>query len=248
MTPKRPTIPRNERLEANQGTERCTAGAAIVRLPLRRRQRIALQHGGDEHAFLVECGCLTVDAILPGGRRQVILILYPGDAICRSAAPPVPAIWLTAMRQSIVARMRDAGGDAGPWPGDVDRCTSLARLAARSALHAIAIGRLSGEERLASLMLEMALRLGQSTPGGQSFEIPLSRNDMADYLALNPDTLSRLMSRFKARDILSMPARNRAIVRDFDALAGATPLASALRELCQPPVVQSKSRMLAPSC
>ncbi|MEQ1611237.1 MAG: Crp/Fnr family transcriptional regulator [Hyphomicrobiaceae bacterium] len=199
-----------------------------VRIGLRRRQRLALQQGGPEHVFIVESGCLTLDTVLPGNRRQVALVLYAGDMIAKSAAPPVPQVGLTAMLPSMVARLRidDTCGTDLTGLG-----AATARLAARSSLHTIAIGRLTGEERIATLFLEMALYLGKPTPGGWSFEIPLSRSDMADYMALNPDTLSRLVSRLRASGLITMPTRSRATVKDLSALEELTPLAQSLRML-----------------
>lgn len=188
---------------------------------------------------MVESGCLTLDAVLPENRRQVALILYAGDMISKSAAPPVAQVGLTAMLPSMVARLRfdigepqkAADGNAGRLGQALDVATATARLAARSALHTIAIGRLTGEERIATLFLELALYLGKPTPGGCSFEIPLSRNDMADYMALNPDTLSRHVSRLRSTGVVAMPTRSRATVKDLVALEALTPLAQALHDL-----------------
>ena len=194
-----------------------------ARLSLRRRQRIPL---GDRSTatYLVEGGCLTVDAMLSGSRRQVLLILYPGDTISGTTTPAVPGVGLTAVAPSILRRLQ---GDGSPG-SELAANGALSRMMARSMLHAAAIGRLTSEERFSALLLEMAHHLGQPTPGGCTFEMPLSRADMADYLALNPDTLSRLVSRLRARDILHMPSRRRVIVQDMQALSDLCPIARAL--------------------
>jgi CRP/FNR family transcriptional regulator, anaerobic regulatory protein len=218
----------------HEAADRASAGGNGVHLMLRRRQRIALQYDAPDHAFVVESGCLTLDAVLPQNRRQVTLILYAGDVILRSAAPPVPQIGLTAMLPSVVDRRRTSDPGVGANAANakpLDLAAAIARVAARTGLHAIAIGRLTGEERIATLLLEMALYLGKPTLGGQTFEIPLSRNDMADYMALNPDTLSRLMSRLRASGLVTMPTRSRATIKDLAALEAMTPLADALRQL-----------------
>jgi CRP/FNR family transcriptional regulator len=182
------------------------------------------------YTFVVDSGCLTADTVLAGGRRQVLLILYPGDSISGSTAPMGVGVGLTAVVPSVLTRLSAEALEAAAF-GAVRRAElydAQARMMARSMLHAAAIGRLTSEERFAALMLEMAHHLGQPTPGGCTFELPLSRADMADYLALNPDTLSRLVSRLRARDILHMPSRRRVIVQDIEALSGLCPLAKAL--------------------
>ncbi len=64
-----------------------------------------------------------------------------------------------------------------------------------------------------------------------AFELPFNRKDIADYLGLNPDTLSRIMSRLKAAGLIGHSERNRAVVRDFPALAARTPAAQSLVEI-----------------
>lgn len=204
------------------------AGGTVepVRVSMRRRQRLPLGEAALPFIYLVDSGCLTVDAVLSQNRRQILLILYPGDTVSGMTAPSVPGVGLTAVAPSTLRRLSVEAGPSGALRTATE--TVLPRMMARSMLHAAAIGRLTSEERFAALLLEMAHHLGQPTPGGCTFELPLSRADMADYLALNPDTLSRLVSRFRARGILHMPSRRRVIVRDMPALSGLCPLATAL--------------------
>jgi DNA-binding transcriptional regulator YhcF (GntR family) len=82
------------------------------------------------------------------------------------------------------------------------------------------------------LLVELALRTGESSPGGgAAFDLPFNRKDIADYLGLNPDTLSRIMSRLKAAGLISQSERHRAVVHDFGALAARSPAARALIEV-----------------
>ncbi len=95
-----------------------------------------------------------------------------------------------------------------------------------------AVGRFDCQQRVATFLLELALRIGVAAPcGGIEFEMPLSRTDMADYLGLNADTLSRTMSRMRASGLLSHPDRRRALIRDLAALAARTPAAQSLMAL-----------------
>jgi CRP/FNR family transcriptional regulator, anaerobic regulatory protein len=63
------------------------------------------------------------------------------------------------------------------------------------------------------------------------FDMPLSRTEIADYLGLNADTLSRTMSRLRSSGVLNHTKRNRAVLRDFRALAALSPAARALIDL-----------------
>lgn len=221
-------VHRNSRPGSRKRPPQCAGQPApIVRLHLRARQLIAIDAGDEDTLYLVERGCVTLSARLPDGERHVMLVLYPGDMVSRAFTPPLPEARLGAAMPSVLVRTRFDDIGASPASG-------APRLLARAALHAAAIGRLSGEERLATLLVEIALHLGHSAPGGYTFELPLSRSEMADYLGLNPDTLSRLMSRLRARGLIAMPTRDRVIARDFEAFLALSPLAVTLQRMCSP--------------
>jgi len=102
----------------------------------------------------------------------------------------------------------------------------------RLALHAATLGQFDCEQRVATLLVELALHTGVNSPGGVvAFDLPFNRKDIADYLGLNPDTLSRIMSRLKTAGLIGHSKRNRAVVRDFPALASRSPAARSLIEI-----------------
>lgn len=172
------------------------------------------------------------------------MLLYPGDVLSPGALPPSLALTIVAGLPTTLIALAAGGGRDGPSgtaSGPVAQETltpqngaqsAPQRQLARAGLHAIALGRLTGEERVASGLVEMALFLGRRVGNGYTFEMPMSRRDLADYLALNPDTLSRIVSRFKARRLIANPGRRHMIIADFDGLAALTPLAGALARLC----------------
>ena len=113
------------------------------------------------------------------------------------------------------------------------RDAAAARLA-RYALHTAVLGQFSSEQRVATVLTELAMLTGTPLPaGGIVIDMPFRRNDLADYLGLNPDTLSRIVARLRRDGILGHTARSRAVVRDFRALARLTPAARSLAEIHQ---------------
>ncbi len=188
----------------------------------------------EDHVFGVESGCLFVELMAASDCRTLVQILYPGDMVERRGLPPFSPLSLTAAAPSTVIRYASCKPEpVGSMPvhDPLGLQASRLRLLARAHLHAVVIGRLSSEQRLATMLLELAYALGHEAAGGVSFPMPLSRADIADYLALNPDTLSRLLSRLRTRKLVAMPTRSRAIVKSIDALAALSPLADAVREV-----------------
>ena len=110
----------------------------------------------------------------------------------------------------------------------------LATQQARANLPIATIENLTGDERVASFLIELPLRLGNSSPEGLSFRGPFCHIVIADYLALNADTLSRIMSRLKVRDIVMQKAREHTLASDEKVLCDLSPITNAMVALHSP--------------
>lgn len=214
---------------------RPTEPGSGVRLSLNRQQRVPVVPDGMGHVYIVETGVLMVEVLLQTGHRQILEILYPGDVFLSRDAPILPSTTLIAASAAAVQRLRaelvDAMTQADSEFGR-SIASALALRSARRSLHLTSVSVLSGEERLADFLVETALFLSKPAGRGRSFELNLTRQDMADYLALNPDTLSRMFSRLKSSGLVSV-TRGRAVVPDWDALCRTSPMAAPLTELRQ---------------
>jgi CRP-like cAMP-binding protein len=203
----------------------------------RRRQRLGIDPAPNESVYIVRSGLLGVEASTPGKPRQILELFYPGDVIRRALVPDLPGVTLTSLNVTEVWRLPARSFDALIAANQELLAQTQRRLAeqhARSLLHASIIGGLTGDERFASLLVELGLRLGAAGAGGKSFDVPLSRTDIADYLALNPDTLSRITSRFKTRGLLQHSRNGHTVLPAWDTLCSATPLAAPLLALHGP--------------
>ncbi|MGE3529267.1 MAG: Crp/Fnr family transcriptional regulator [Methyloceanibacter sp.] len=203
----------------------------------RRGHALALAGESGEMAFFVRSGALVLHLTLPNSARQVASFLFPGDMIRSSFAPPDAEATLVAPVAGEVLRMRFSAVEAlAASDPAVMRFVneSTANRVRRQALHAATLGQLDCEQRVATLLLEIALRTGISTAQGVAFDLPFNRRDIAAYLGLNPDTLSRIMSRFRGV-LITHTDRNRIIVRDFAALAARTPAAKSLLAMSNGP-------------
>jgi CRP-like cAMP-binding protein len=102
---------------------------------------------------------------------------------------------------------------------------------ARASVHTSALATLEGPQRLAAFLIEMALEVGTAAGPTVAIELPLSRTEIAQYLALNADTLSRLMSRFRADELISQKSRHQIALRNWRAVADLCPITPALLAL-----------------
>ena len=72
----------------------------------------------------------------------------------------------------------------------------------------------SAEERVAGFLLEMAERV----PSDGADELPMSRQDIADYLGLPIETVSRTLKHLENAAAIEVPKRRRILLRDRSAL------------------------------
>jgi CRP/FNR family nitrogen fixation transcriptional regulator len=80
----------------------------------------------------------------------------------------------------------------------------------RAQSHMVVLGRKNAQERVASFLLEMASRLSASG----AVELPMSRQDIADYLGLTIETVSRTLTRLARDGLIAMPEARRIVLRN----------------------------------
>lgn len=72
----------------------------------------------------------------------------------------------------------------------------------------------STEQQLASFLLSLSKRFKNCGYSESEFNLPMSREDIANYLGRAPETISRLLSHFQANNILEINRRH-IILHDF---------------------------------
>ena len=88
----------------------------------------------------------------------------------------------------------------------------------------LTLGRKSSYERVASLLLMIARRsryAGGTQLRGNSaqFELPLTRSEVADYLGLTLETVSRKISRLKSKGLIELRSTREVVVPDIELLS-----------------------------
>jgi len=73
----------------------------------------------------------------------------------------------------------------------------------------------SAQERVASFLLEMAER----ACAGNVVELPMSRQDIADYLGLTIETISRTLTGLESAAAIEVPTSRRIVLRNRSALS-----------------------------
>jgi len=168
-------------------------------------QTIVLEGDTCSHCFRVLTGAVRLYKSTIDGRRQLIDFLVAADCFGLLGAHysySVEAITHTTLsktsRASLAAAVR-------AQPALADRLIDLAAAElARAHEHMLLLGRKNAQEKVASLLVELARRIG-ADEARPSFRLPISRQEMADHLGLTIETVSRTMTRLKEEGLIALP-------------------------------------------
>jgi CRP-like cAMP-binding protein len=168
-----------------------------------------------QYLYKVIGGAVRTYKVLSDGRRQIGAFYLPGDmfGIEMGDAHTFSAEAITDCRILVIKR------------------TAVVRLAARDNHIAHQLWALTGRElqrmqdhilllvktareRVVAFLLEMASRM----PVGNAVELPMSRQDIADYLGLTIETVSRTLSGLEHAAAIELPTSRRIVLRNRGAL------------------------------
>lgn len=209
--------------------ERLRAGCGPgVRLRPRRGQIIDIGEASARTIWLIESGCVLVQQRLRGDIRQVIAVLLAGDALDAAWTASVPHLELIPTTETELVRTMVPTTPNTSANREIDaeaaRVELLYRLLTSLAQHIACLGRLTGEERIAAFLTGLARRSTLSDAKARTATLPLSRRDLANCLALNPDTVSRILSELRRQRVLSQPSRNEIVIKNWEALVRMSPI------------------------
>jgi CRP/FNR family transcriptional regulator, anaerobic regulatory protein len=77
-----------------------------------------------------------------------------------------------------------------------------------SQYHSRSLGKKTAEERLASFLLNLSYRYSQRGYSPNRFILAMTRNDIANYLGLTKETISRLFNKFQEQNLLFMQKKH----------------------------------------
>jgi CRP-like cAMP-binding protein len=82
--------------------------------------------------------------------------------------------------------------------------------------HLVMLGRQTAKERVASFLLLIAER--SDAEEGLAFDLPMGRQDIADYLGLTIETVCRVLSDLKRSRVIGIPSLNQVVINDMEEL------------------------------
>jgi CRP/FNR family nitrogen fixation transcriptional regulator len=179
--------------------------ALAVIMQRRRGEEICSQGVSADYWYLVISGAARRCAIRADGRRQIVDLLLPGDffGIASDGESDVTveaAEEVTAVAAYPCRRIESLAASNPNITREIRRIadTSLSRLQAQLLI----LGRVTALQKVGAFILEIAARLSDGDT--DKVALPVSRYDIADYLGLSVETVSRSISNFQHRGAIKL--------------------------------------------
>ena len=215
---------------AGQGAEdkdrmRCLLGEDVLGtigrpVDIARSMPVFLQGDIASHFYRVESGAVRRCRLLADGRRQVTGFYFPGDIFALGDS----GVYLDdaeAICDALVLQV----GHAELEQMDIGQSCLAQRLLGQTRRELreaqelmLMLGRASVRQRMAWFLVSMASRLGRVGRLMPVFELPMARIDIADYLGLTPETVSRILGELKREGVIAVPTTQRIVISDEAAL------------------------------
>ena len=159
-------------------------------------------------------GVVRTSHLLADGRRQIGDFYYEGDVlgIDMGATHRFSAEALGDCEVLAIRRAGSAAYDAGRLERMIWQATAAELQRAQS--HMLLLGRAPACEKVARFLLDIADRFR-----GEIVALPMSRQDMADYLGLTIETISRMLGRLQADGLVEFVGARNYRIRRFGALS-----------------------------
>jgi len=179
---------------------------------------------GEPHGFVywLRTGWVARTRRLPDERNQIIAIFLPGDFFGvktiflvqqPDALEALSAVTVEFLDHRQVLDLAQQDPDVGIrlwW----QICEDQRRL------HSwiTGLGRGNAEERIAAMLLDFRIRLRRAGLAGESFRLPMTQQQMADYLGLTVVHVNRVLRRLREAGAISV-SEGRMMIRDMQAVA-----------------------------
>lgn len=166
--------------------------------------------------YQVVSGAVRTYRLLSDGRRQIDAFHLPGDIFGLESGEDHRFFAEATGDAKVMSFRRCSLKTLAATDADLSRkiVGAIMRSLERAQDHAILLGRKSALEKIASFLLDMAERGTKD----DAFELPMKRNDIADYLGLTIETVSRSLTQLERDSVIALPSSRGIVFKDKAAL------------------------------
>lgn len=186
-------------------------------LRLRAGQTLFREGDPATRVYTLTCGSLKLYKLLPDGRRHVVGFMYPGEFLGISIDDE------HAFTAELIEDSELCSFPRGRFTSFLAEHPAMEHELYRMAAHELSaaqqqlvlLGRKTAMERVASFLLLLSDRAEQALGSKAAVvHLPMSRADIADYLGLTKETVSRILSTLRAARLLRLRALDQVEILD----------------------------------
>jgi len=179
-----------------------------MRRTLRARQQLFMEGDAQTHVYLVKTGAVCLYRMLRNGRRQVVGFKLPGEFIALGSEARyrccAESIGPTELRSFQTWAFHAAAALDSRFM--LKLYEAVAKDLARTQEQAVSVGQRGADGSVAAFLLSLTGR-SLLTDGRGTLSLPMSRADIADYLGLSLETVSRVFTGFKRLGFIALRGR-----------------------------------------
>lgn len=195
--------------------------AASTRLTLGRGQTLVFEGDPANHVYNISRGTMMLTRLGPDGRRQILAFLFRGHMIGFTAETEYR---FNAEAVSDVELCRFDKAKLEELFCQHAQLEKQFRLVAMKVIEAnqeliFTLGRRSAVERVAAFLLFLEQTQEQLGEAGKTIPLPMTRTDIADYLGLTIETVSRAFTKLKTSKAIRLPTLHSVEIVRRDELA-----------------------------
>ena len=212
------TAVRDERRPSRAAPQLLFGSPHLAGIPVAYDRNAEIYGEGEEadYVYRVISGAVRTYKVLNDGRRQINAFYLPDDFFGLElgeehtwSAEAIVASNVIMVKRSLVLSASERDGEVARqlWSmtaGELNGARNHALLLIKSA-----------QERVAAFLLEMSRRLA----GADAVELPMGRQDIADYLGLTIETVSRTLTQLENTHAIELIASRQIMLRNRSALS-----------------------------
>ena len=193
----------------------------MISKSLEANQVLAEEGEPKSYVYTLTSGMLRLYSSLPDGRRQISGFLMPGDYLGLSDDNVHTRTAEAVLDAKLCAfPVREMDNLVKAYPRLSERLHNMTRAALRNAQdNQVILGRLTPMERLASFLLVLSRRAREYKQPDNPVLLPMPRADIADYLGLTVETVSRSFTKLRNDGLIRLPDAHTADIVNRDALS-----------------------------
>jgi CRP/FNR family nitrogen fixation transcriptional regulator len=184
-----------------------------------RGEEIHDSEGSEEYWYRVISGAAKCYVVLPGGRRQILDLLMPNDCFCFTPPGGHYGVVEAVVNGTVVAcyarRRAEALAESDPKVAREIR-DMASDAVSRMQEQILILGRVTAREKVGSFLIKMMER--SSKQPNDRLLLFTSRYDIADYLALSVETVSRSLTDLRHRGFIALAGPRRVKIVDRSGL------------------------------